>query len=64
MCLFYASCGGTNRVELPDGEGAVVVSGSGVTNLYFESVVKNSYYYVVPEEDYKAQIWLVPVQIQ
>jgi len=64
MCVFYASCGGTNRVELEDGAGSLIVTGSGVTNLYFESVVKNSYYYVVPEEDYKAQVWLIPVRIQ
>ena len=64
MCVFYASCGGTNRVQLEDGSGSLVITGSGLTNLYLESVVIYPYYYVVPEEDYKAQVWLVPVQIQ
>jgi hypothetical protein len=64
MCVYYASCGGTNRVQLDGGSGSLVVTGSGLTNLYFESVVIYPYYYVVPEEDYKAQVWLIPVQIQ
>lgn len=64
MCSFYASCGGMARTELDAAVGSIVVSGTGVTNLYFEAVVWNSYYYVIPEADYKAQTWLIPVRIQ
>lgn len=64
MCVFYASCGGANRVPLVNGSGSLIVAGSGITNVYFEAVVTESYYYVVPEKDYKAQVWLIPMRIQ
>jgi len=66
---FFTSCGGTERVELPvptggtGGIGQLVVSGTGITNLYFEVVTNGYYYYERPERDYIAQVWLVPVRI-
>lgn len=69
LAQFYASCGGAERVELPvpvggtGGEGQIVVSGDGITNLYFEIVTNAYYYYEQPARDYLAQVWLVPVRI-
>gem|GEM_PF-771756 len=66
---FFASCGGTERVELPvptggtGGVGSLIVHGNGITNLYFEVVTNAYYYYERPERDYIAQVWLVPVRI-
>lgn len=63
LCSFFASCGGTDRVELPGGSGTLKLSGQGITNLYFETMLNDSYYYVQPQKEYKAQVWLVPVRI-
>lgn len=66
---FFAICGGTERVELPvpsggtGGVGQLVVHGNGITNLFFEVVTNEYYYYERPERDYIAQVWLVPVRI-
>lgn len=61
---FFASCGGSDRVELPGGSGDLVINGSGVTNLYFEAVHREAYYYVKPEKDYMANVWLLMVEIE
>lgn len=62
---FYASCGGTNRVELPNGSGSLVLKNeTGITNLYFEVVEPNTYYYALPPFEYAATVWLVPVVLQ
>ncbi|HEC78218.1 MAG TPA: hypothetical protein ENI34_03635 [candidate division WOR-3 bacterium] len=63
MVSYFALCAGSNRVELDGGTGSLVVNGSGITNLYFESVVNAPYYYVLPPQDYKAQVWLIPVNV-
>jgi hypothetical protein len=64
-CLFFASCGGGNRVQLIKASGNLVVSGDEgkIVNLYFESVVPNSYYYINPSRGYNATVWLIPIRI-
>jgi hypothetical protein len=61
-CTFYASCG-KNRIQLPSGVGTLMVTGSGVTNLCFDVVTEESYYYKNPDKGYAASSWLVPVSI-
>jgi hypothetical protein len=61
-CEFFASCGG-ERVNLGVTINEFVISGQGITNLYFEVVANDVYYYGFPEKDYKALVWLIPVRI-
>lgn len=61
-CEFFASCGG-ERVNLGVTNNEFVISGQGITNIYFEVVANDAYYYVFPEKDYKALVWLIPVRI-
>ena len=63
MVQWFASIGGENRVWLDGGIGNLKITGSGVTNLFIECVVSSGYYYVLPEGEYKAEVWLVPVRI-
>lgn len=63
MVQWFASIGGENRVWLDGGIGNVKITGSGITNLFIECVVSAGYYYVQPEGEYKAEVWLVPVRI-
>ena len=65
-CLYFASCAGSNRVELATDSVFIVNGTSGsVTNLYFEAVFTDlSYFYVQPDKDYTAQVWLLPVRIE
>jgi hypothetical protein len=63
MVQWFASIGGENRVWLDGGIGNLKITGSGITNLFIECVVSAGYYYVQPEGDYKAEVWLVPVRI-
>lgn len=60
---FYASCNGAGRVELPRGSGDIVLTGSGIVNLYVEVVVDNGYVYVLPDKGYDATVWLIPINI-
>lgn len=61
-CEFFASCGG-ERVNLGVTINEFVISGQGITNLYFEVVANDVYYYGFPEKDYKALVWFIPVRI-
>jgi hypothetical protein len=67
VSLFFVSCGG-ERSKVIDGHGKYVVpstsSSTGIMNLVFEVILKDSYYYLVPAKDYLANAWLVPVIIQ
>lgn len=63
MVQWFASIDGENRIWLDGGIGNLKITGSGVTNLFIECVVSAGYYYVQPEGDYKAEVWLVPVRI-
>lgn len=65
MVYFFASCGGSNRTELIAGTGKLIIEPGPdeITNLYFESVTRDAYYYVLPDKGYKAQVWLLPVRI-
>ena len=63
MVQWFASIGGENRIWLDGGIGNLKITGSGVTNLFIECVVSSGYYYVLPEGEYKAEVWLVPVRI-
>lgn len=60
-CEFFASCGG-ERVNLGFNN-ELVISGQGITNLYFEVVVNDVYYYAFPEKDYEALVWFIPITI-
>jgi hypothetical protein len=60
---FFASCAGSDRAELASGIGEMRISGSGIVNLYFEAVWKDSYYYINPDKGYKSTVWLIPVQL-
>jgi len=62
LCSYFATCNGV-RVECPAGYGKLPISGSDIVNLYFEIVVNDAYYYVVPHKEYLAAIWLVPVKV-
>jgi len=64
-CLFFASCDDTNRVQLDKAIGNMVISGDEgkIVNLYFEVVVKDSYYYKKPNKGYNATVWLIPIKI-
>jgi hypothetical protein len=67
--VYYAACAGDtpHRTQLPGiaigAEGYVYLSGQGIVNLYFEAVSRDSYYYVNPQRDFLATVWLVPVRI-
>lgn len=67
MALFFIS-GSGQRSKIIDGHGKYVVpstsSSTGITNLVFEVILKDSYYYLVPAKDFLANAWLVPVIIQ
>lgn len=63
MVQWFASIGGENRVWLDGGVGNLKITGSGITNLFIECVVTKGYYYVQPEGEYEAEVWLVPVRI-
>jgi len=59
----FASCNGDTRVELGDGSGEIVLSGSGIVNLYIEMLYNEAYYYVTPDRGYIARVWLIPINI-
>lgn len=61
-CELFASCGGA-RVNLGYTAGRLGLTGQGITNLCFEAVLDETYYYVFPQKEYKAQVWLIPVNI-
>jgi hypothetical protein len=64
--VFFASVGGGGRTEitgLHSGTGTVIASGSGITNLFFEVAADEVFYYVVPQKEYNANVWLIPVDI-
>jgi len=61
-CELFASCGGA-RVNLGYNGDSLVLTGEGITNLCFEAVLNETYYYVFPQKEYKAQVWLIPVNI-
>jgi hypothetical protein len=61
-CELFASCGGA-RVNLGYTAGRLGLTGQGITNLCFEAVLNETYYYVLPQKEYKAQVWLIPVNI-
>lgn len=66
LLVFMGSSGGGNRTEftgLQSGTGFLAVNGAGTTNLYFEAVADEAFYYVVPRKDYAANVWLIPVDI-
>jgi len=60
---YFVSCDGSNRVELPSGSGDVLLTGSGIVNLYIEVINDLGYYYVVPDRGYDATVWLIPINI-
>jgi hypothetical protein len=59
----FASCNGDTRVELRNGSGEIVLSGSGIVNLYIEMMNNDGYYYVTPDRGYIASVWLIPIKI-
>lgn len=61
-CELFASCGGA-RVNLDKNDFRLGLTGQGITNLCFEAVLDETYYYVFPQKEYKAQVWLIPVNI-
>lgn len=61
-CELFASCGGA-RVNLGKTAGKLGLTGEDITNLCFEVVLNETYYYVFPQKEYKAQVWLIPVNI-
>lgn len=63
MVQWFASIAGENRIWLDGGIGNLKITGSGITNLFIECVVNAGYYYVQPEGEYQAEVWLVPVRI-
>jgi hypothetical protein len=62
QCVFFASSG-VNWVQLPNGNGSLTITGSGITNLYFKVVTRDSYYYYFPNRGYFGIAWLIPVSI-
>jgi hypothetical protein len=48
---------------LPGGSGGVLLTGSGIVNLYIEVINDLTYYYVVPDKGYDAAVWLIPINI-
>ena len=62
-CVFFASCNKANRAALPLGAGQVLLSGSGIVNLYIEMIAKDVYYYLTPEKPYNSTIWLISIKI-
>jgi hypothetical protein len=63
LCSFFASCGDTIRVEVPDRSGDLPLAGSGITNISFEDVNNDAYYYLFPKRGYKTVMWLIPVRL-
>jgi hypothetical protein len=65
-CECFASCNGTNRSWLDEGEGNLVVSGNSgdVVNIFIEAIVNDAYFYEKPDKGYNATIWLIPIRIQ
>jgi len=68
LCVYFASLGGSNRVEFPSGvsgaSGTLVVDGSGITNLYIEVIMREGFYFVKPDKGYFATVWLIPIRIR
>lgn len=62
VCVFFAS-NGNGWTELTNGIGALTVTGSGITNLYFKVITEESYYYYFPNRGYFAIAWLIPVRV-
>jgi hypothetical protein len=60
-CAFFATCGTSDRIDL--GTDTLVVTGDGLTNLYFEVVETSSYYYINPPKEYMATLWVIPVRV-
>lgn len=60
-CAIFATCGISDRIDL--GTDTLVVTGDGLTNLYFEVVETGSYYYVNPAREYMATLWVIPVLV-
>lgn len=67
---YYATANGVRRSGTASGttSGSVYLNLSaltpGIHNIYFEVVQNDAYYYVVPEKDYAATVWLVPIRIK
>jgi hypothetical protein len=61
-CVFFASSG-DGWEQLIGGTGTLTVTGSGITNLYFKVITRESYYYYFPNRGYFAVAWLIPVRI-
>jgi hypothetical protein len=61
-CVFFASSG-AGWEQLSDGIGTLTVTGSGITNLYFKVIIRDSYYYYFPNRGYFAVAWLIPVRL-
>jgi hypothetical protein len=59
----FASCNGDARVELADGSGEIVLSGSGIVNLYIEMIRIEAYFYITPDKGYVARVWLIPINL-
>jgi hypothetical protein len=59
----FASCDGDTRMELADGSGEIVLSGSGIVNLYIEVIHNEGYYYITPDKGYLARVWLIPINL-
>ncbi|UCG91557.1 MAG: hypothetical protein JSV97_10820 [candidate division WOR-3 bacterium] len=62
-CVFFVTVGDSARVNIVTAGNQIEVIGDGIANLYFEVVETSVYYYVNPEKDYKATMWLIPVRI-
>lgn len=72
-CAFYAVWAGgdtlyAQRRQLAStfttgSRGYLTANGAGIVNVYFEVVIKDSYYYVNPDKGYLATVWLVPVRM-
>lgn len=63
QCTFFAMQDG-KKVELPNGLGSILVTGSGVTNLGIEAIVKDGFYYVKPASPLLARFWLIPIRVK
>ncbi|KPK62520.1 hypothetical protein AMJ83_10755 [candidate division WOR_3 bacterium SM23_42] len=61
-CVFFASSG-DGWSQLANGVGTLTVAGSGITNLYFKVITRESYYYYFPNRGYFAIAWLIPVRV-
>ncbi len=67
LCTCLGSIGGENRTYMSwtaaGANGNLVVTGQGITNLYFEAINRDAFYYVQPRKEYQAQVWLIPIRI-